>query len=74
MILSRALIAAGSIVAAFGILFTAQSQSLVGPESSFMYRNPEWLVNGTIIAGVGAVMIAAGIILSLKRRSSKLDM
>jgi hypothetical protein len=57
----------GSIIVAFGLLFTAQSQTIVGPESSFMYRNPEWMVNGGIIAGVGATIIIAGIVLKFKR-------
>jgi hypothetical protein len=58
----------GSIIIAFGILFTAQSQSLVGPESSFMYRNPEWAINGSIIAGIGVAIIVVGIIIGVKRR------
>jgi hypothetical protein len=58
----------GSIVIAFGILFTAQSQSLVGPESSFMYRNPEWAVNGSIIVAVGAAIIIGGIIFGIRRK------
>lgn len=65
---SRPMIIVGSIIIAFGILFIAQSQSLVGPESSFMYRNPEWAVNGSIIAAVGAAIIIGGIAASIKRR------
>ncbi len=71
MMLAKALIAAGSIIVVFGIIFTAQSQSLVGPESSFMYRNPEWLVNGTVIAAAGGALLAAGIIISIKRRIAR---
>lgn len=58
----------GSIIIGFGILFIAQSQSLVGPESSFMFRNPEWAVNGSIIAAVGIAVILGGITLSIKRK------
>ncbi|MGH9909605.1 MAG: hypothetical protein ACRD32_03105 [Nitrososphaerales archaeon] len=65
---SRPMIIAGSIIIAFGILFIAQSQSLVGPESSFMYRNPEWAVNGSIIVAVGAAIIIGGIATSIKRK------
>lgn len=65
---SRPLIIIGSIIIAFGILFTAQSQSLVGPESSFMYRNPEWTINGSIIAGIGVAIIVIGIVIGVKRR------
>ncbi len=66
--ISRAMIIVGSIIIAFGILFIAQSQSIVGPESSFMYRNPEWAVNGSIIAAVGAAIIIGGIATSIKRK------
>jgi hypothetical protein len=62
------MIVGGSIILALGILFFAQSQSAVGPESSFMYRNPDWAVNGTMIAVVGAVVLAIGIAIAFKRK------
>jgi len=65
---SKIMIIAGSIIVAFGLLFIAQSQSVVGPESSFMYSNPEWAGNGSIIAAVGAVVIAIGIAVAFKRK------
>jgi len=64
---SKSMLIIGSIVVAFGLLFTSQSQTIVGPESSFMYRNPEWMVNGGIIAGVGTAIIIVGIVLKFKR-------
>ena len=66
---SRIMIIVGSIIVAFGIIFIAQSQSVVGPESSFMYRNPEWAVNGIMIAAVGVVVIAIGITVAVKRKA-----
>ncbi|MGH9934128.1 MAG: hypothetical protein ACRD3Z_03320 [Nitrososphaerales archaeon] len=65
---SKIIIVAGSIIIAFGFLFIAQSQSVVGPESSFMYRNPEWAVNGSVIAAVGAVVISIGMAIAFKRK------
>lgn len=62
------LIVAGGIIIVFGVLFIMQSQSIVGPESSFMYRNPEWAVNGSIIASIGGAMVAAGIILGIRKK------
>jgi len=62
------MIVGGSIIVAFGVLFIAQSQSIVGPESSFMYRNPDWAVNGGAIAAVGAVVLATGIAIAVKRK------
>jgi len=66
---SKIMIIVGSIIVAFGIIFIAQSQSVVGPESSFMYRNPEWAVNGIMIAAVGVVVIAIGISVAVKRKA-----
>ena len=66
---STIMIIVGSIIVAFGIIFIAQSQSVVGPESSFMYRNPEWAVNGIMIAAVGVVVIAIGITVAVKRKA-----
>ena len=64
----KVMIIIGSIIIAFGILFTAQSQSLVGPETSFMYRNPECAVNGSIITAVGVAIIIIGILLATRRK------
>lgn len=59
---SRPLIIAGLITIGFGILFHLQGQSVVGPESSFMYSNPEWESNGLGIAIAGLIMTSIGII------------
>jgi uncharacterized membrane protein YidH (DUF202 family) len=64
------LIGAGIIVAAFGILFFLQGNSIVGPHSSFMYSNPKWIVNGGVIAAAGAGIIVFGIGISLRRPRS----
>ena len=61
--LSRTLIVVGSILIIAGLVFTAQSKSIVGPPSSFMYSNPEWTVNGFLISGVGLAILASGITL-----------
>ena len=49
---------------ALGTVFNLQGQSVVGPESSFMYSNPEWITNGQWIAIAGIIILAAGIITS----------
>lgn len=54
----------GIIVIASGILFFLQGRSVVGPESSFMYSNPEWITNGQWIAIVGIIILATGIMIS----------
>jgi uncharacterized membrane protein YidH (DUF202 family) len=57
------LIIVGLILIIAGIVFTMQSKSIVGPSSSFMYKNPEWTVNGYAIIIVGTIIGASGIIL-----------
>lgn len=52
----------GIIITILGLIFTAQSQSLVGPSSSFMYNNPDWLTYGLIIAALGIIIIIIGYI------------
>ncbi len=59
----------GIILVAAGIIFTMQSNSVVGPSTSFMYDNPEWTNNGFIIIVIGIVLILIGFTVSqLKNR------
>jgi len=64
------LIGTGAIIAAFGIIFFLQGNSIVGPHSSFMYSNPKWIVNGGVIAAAGVGLIAFGVGISLRRPRS----
>jgi len=61
---TRPIIGLGIIVIISGIVFYLQGQSVVGPESSFMYSNPEWITNGQWIAIVGIIILAAGVAIS----------
>jgi uncharacterized membrane protein len=45
-----------------GIVFTAQSKSLLGPPSSFMYNNPSWTLNGSMFIIAGVIVLILGII------------
>ena len=58
----------GVITLIFGLIFDLQGQSMIGPESSFMYANPDWIAYGVgiMIAGIGAVGI--GITLKVLRK------
>jgi uncharacterized membrane protein len=59
----------GIILVAVGIIFTMQSNSVVGPSTSFMYDNPEWTNNGFIIIVIGGSLILIGfIVLQLKKQ------
>lgn len=60
----KSIIILGIIVIVLGIVFYLQGQSVVGPESSFMYSNPEWITNGQWIVIVGIIILAAGIVTS----------
>jgi len=54
----------GIVVILSGIVFYLQGQSVVGPESSFMYSNPEWITNGQWIAITGIIILAGGVVIS----------
>ena len=47
----------GVIVLAFGILFHLQGKAVVGPQSSFMYSNPDWINYGLWIILLGVAII-----------------
>ena len=56
-------VVAGGIISIFGMIFHLQGMSVVGPESSFMYANPDWINYGTYIAIIGIVILSIGIFL-----------
>ena len=57
----KVFIATGGIIITLGILFHLQGLAIVGPESSFMYANEQWLTNGIWIAIAGVFFLAVGI-------------
>jgi uncharacterized membrane protein len=48
-----------------GLIFTAQSKSLLGPQSSFMYNNPSWTINGSTFIIAGVIILIVAIILRI---------
>ena len=60
----------GIIITIFGIIFHLQGRAIVGPESSFMYSNPEWENYGLEIAIIGLIIIGIGIFMILKKSKS----
>ena len=56
------IIGIGIITLIFGLIFHLQGQSVIGPESSFMYANPNWVTYGIEIMIVGTIIIGMGII------------
>ena len=65
----KPLIIVGIIIMIFGLIFHLQGQSVIGPESSFMYSNPDWITYGIQIAIVGIIMIAVGTGISIIKRN-----
>ncbi len=57
----------GITVIVLGIIFYLQGNSIVGPNTSFMYSNPTWILNGIMIAIAGGILMGVGIVISLRR-------
>ena len=62
----KTLIIIGVIIGIFGLIFHLQGQSIVGPESSFMYANPEWVSYGLQIMIAGIVILGIGFVILKK--------
>ena len=57
----KAVILTGIGIMIMGVIFHLQGKSIVGPESSFMYSNPQWITYGTQIVVLGGIILAIGI-------------
>ncbi len=66
---AKSLVIIGSIVVIFGIIFHLQGHSVIGPESSFMYSNPDWITYGIQISIIGIIIVAAGIGIKIIKRN-----
>ena len=58
----------GFIIFIFGLIFDLQGQSTIGPESSFMYANPDWITYGIQIMIGGIIIISIGIFLKILKK------
>ncbi|QLH09212.1 hypothetical protein [Candidatus Nitrosotenuis sp. DW1] len=54
----------GVILIFFGVIFQFQGRGQLGPESSFMYYNKDWISNGMIIIASGIIIGGIGMFLS----------
>jgi len=63
----------GATLVLAGLIFTAQSKSLVGPPSSFMYSNPSWTINGLMFIIAGIIVLILGIIFRISFRHKLKD-
>lgn len=64
----KPVIVTGVVVIIFGVIFHLQGQSVVGPESSFMYSNPDWITYGIQIAMIGIIIVTVGIGIGVIKR------
>lgn len=55
----------GIVLVLAGLVFTAQSESYVGPQNSFMYSNPSWTINGLMIILAGIIVLILDIIIRI---------
>ena len=62
------IIGIGIITFIFGLIFDLQGQSIVGPESSFMYANPNWITYGIQIMIGGIIVIGIGSALKILKK------
>ena len=68
MKISSPTIIIGLIVIFSGIIFHLQGQAIVGPESSFMYSNPDWITYGQQIAIAGILITGFAIALKISKK------
>ncbi|MGI0056489.1 MAG: hypothetical protein ACREAK_03850 [Nitrosarchaeum sp.] len=65
----KAVIITGIGIIIMGIIFHLQGKSIVGPESSFMYSNPQWITYGIQIVILGGIILSIGIGLRFIKRN-----
>jgi len=58
----KGIVITGIVMLIFGIIFHLQGQSVIGPKTSFMYSNPEWVTHGIQIAVIGSIISTIEII------------
>jgi hypothetical protein len=64
----RGIVIIGTGISILGVIFHLQGQSVIGPESSFMYANPDWVSFGIQIVILGIIISAAGMSIKFIKR------
>ena len=67
----KAMLYSGIAMLVTGFVFLLQSEGTIGPESSFMYKNPEWYTNGKAIMLGGAGLCLAAIFMRGTRQQEQ---
>jgi len=68
MKISSPIIIIGLIVMIAGMIFHLQGQAIIGPESSFMYSNPDWITYGQQIVLSGILVSGFGVALRISKK------
>lgn len=68
MRISKLVIMLGVALTAFGALFQFQGRGFVGPESSFMYYNKDWIHYGIAMMISGVLIVGVGIFALVRAR------
>jgi uncharacterized membrane protein YidH (DUF202 family) len=68
MRIAKLIIGFGIILVAFGALFQFQGRGVVGPESSFMYHNNDWIYYGITIIISGVMIVGVGVFMLLRAK------
>ena len=63
MIAQKFLFAIGVIIVISGFIFHLQGQSMIGPTSSFMYSNPDWIDYGLQIIITGIIIVLSSFLI-----------
>ena len=70
MITQKILFVIGALVAISGFIFHLQGQSVLGPESSFMHANPDWIDYGTQIIITGIIIFLSSFLIRFIRKQN----
>jgi hypothetical protein len=65
----KLVIIAGAIIMIMGIIFHFQGLAIIGPKSSFMYSNPQWITYGIQIFVSGSIILGVGIVLNFIKKN-----
>lgn len=60
-------VAIGLLLLIAGGTFALQGYGLLGPQSSFMHRNPDWIFPGLAILAIGVASTFIGFVLGFLR-------
>jgi len=63
MRVSKIIIIIGIILIVFGAIFLSQGRGQLGPESSFMYLNNDWVYYGMGIVILGIIVSGFGVLI-----------